>query len=586
MLDWTLRARVLNLIRLRSPRGDGVVTAVGGRTGVVIAPRTALGQAAALRPRGAAADIGVQRASPSGAHGSATAMRPELAWLALCAVGIMAALALRTPLNHDEGQYVAAADLVARGLLPYRDFPYLQTPLQPLLLAPIALMASGWTLVALRLVNALCAALAILLIGRTASALARDERAGALAMLLALVADPVLFAGTLARNDALPLLLLAGALERAVAVRGALSPGRLFAIGLLSAAAASAKINYAFPAAAICAQVLWRVREPSHRRAMLALLAGASVGALPTLGLALLAPRAFVFQVYTFNTVAAGAWAAVKGQSWRLSAPVRIAEWTAGMIQGPLLAMLVAGVAIRRMEGRLGAPPQPPIALGPVVAAATLATLLPTPSLRQYLIPLAAPLIPWFVALAWPKRNRLRSRRAVLLIGILASLGVARSVQALVHPAGGEAPLRVEREAHLIGRLARRSGATRLATLEPVHAVDSGIDLDPRFATGQFLFRAGDLPACADPALCPITTASIGRLRERPPGAILTGTQHKHPATISGGLDGLLDRWAADHRYRAVAIDRTNLLWLAPPASRSVRHASTGSEGALISPAG
>lgn len=237
------------------------------------------------------------------------------------------------------------------------------------------------------------------------------------------------------------------------------------------------------------------------------------------------------------------------------------------MMQGPLLAMLVMGSVMRWRITKPEALTQRPIALGPVVAATVLASVLPMPALRQYLIPLAAPLIPWFVALAWPRRYRGRSRWAVLLIGLIAVAGVARSALFLIHPNGEEAPLRVEREAHLIGRIALQSGATSIAKLEPVHAVDSGIDLDPRFTTGQFLFRAGNVRACAHAALCPITTASIERLGQRPPGATLTGTQHKHPGTIAGGLDGMLDRWAANHRYHAVAINRKNLLWLSPRAA-------------------
>jgi len=495
---------------------------------------------------------------------ASTTARSRKAYVILCAIGVMAALSLRTPLDHDEGQYVAAADLVAKGLLPYRDFPYLQTPLQPFLFAPIVWISPGWTLIALRLIDTLCVAAAILLIGRTASSLAKDERAGVVAMLLALVTDSVLFAGSVARDDALPLLLLAGALERLYAAAGPMRPGRAFVVGLLSAAAASTKISYALPAAAICVQAMWRAREPIHRRAMLALLAGSLVGALPTFYFALLVPRPFLFQVYSYSIVAVPDWAALKGQSWRLTIPVRIVEWTANMMKGPLLAMLVIGIVIRWRALKPEALVQPPIALGPVVAAATLATLLPMPSLRQYLIPLAAPLIPWFMALAKPYQQV--SRGAMVLIALTSGAGVAGSALLLIHPDGEEAPLRVEREAHLIGRIARQSGATSIATLEPIHAVDSGIDLDPRFATGQFLFRAGNVPACMDPALCPITTASIERLDVRPPGAILTGTQHKHPATIVGGLDGLLDRWAADHRYRAVAINRKNLLWLSPGA--------------------
>ena len=56
----------------------------------------------------------------------------------LAVLALFVSLALIIPSDHDEGQYVAAAHFVANGLRPYRDFPYLQTPLQPYLTAPLA----------------------------------------------------------------------------------------------------------------------------------------------------------------------------------------------------------------------------------------------------------------------------------------------------------------------------------------------------------------------------------------------------------------------------------------------------------------
>ncbi|WP_199743189.1 hypothetical protein [Sphingomonas ginsenosidivorax] len=73
-----------------------------------------------------------------------------MAWATLAI--IFMALALLRPVDHDESQYVAATVLTTHGLLPYRDFAYLQTPLQPFLFAPIA---GPWTWPALRIANAL-----------------------------------------------------------------------------------------------------------------------------------------------------------------------------------------------------------------------------------------------------------------------------------------------------------------------------------------------------------------------------------------------------------------------------------------------
>ena len=92
---------------------------------------------------------------------------------------ILCALALVRPIDHDESQYVAAAVLTAHGLLPYRDYAYLQTPLQPFLFAPLAWMAGVAAWPALRLANALLGAVALFVhVARRAAGRARPGRAG------------------------------------------------------------------------------------------------------------------------------------------------------------------------------------------------------------------------------------------------------------------------------------------------------------------------------------------------------------------------------------------------------------------------
>src|SRR5437867_2057688 len=84
-------------------------------------------------------------------------------WLAaLAALALLVLTGLFLPLDHDEGQYVAAAWLVHRGLLPFVDFPYLQTPLQPFILAPAAGLVPGWMWLSSRLINAVAVAMGLL----------------------------------------------------------------------------------------------------------------------------------------------------------------------------------------------------------------------------------------------------------------------------------------------------------------------------------------------------------------------------------------------------------------------------------------
>ena len=163
---------------------------------------------------------------------------------------LLCLLALARPIDHDESQYVAAAVLTAHGLLPYRDYAYLQTPLQPFLFSPLVWVTGTAAWPALRLFNALLGTLALFCTWRAARLVAPPSMALAATALFA-ACDAFLFSVGTARNDALPAACLAGALWLVVrAERG--DGDRLHAMGagLLFAAATAAKVSYALPAMA------------------------------------------------------------------------------------------------------------------------------------------------------------------------------------------------------------------------------------------------------------------------------------------------------------------------------------------------
>lgn len=125
----------------------------------------------------------------------------------LLAAALLIALSVAVrPINHDESQYVAAIALMRSGW-PYVDFAYLQTPLQPLLLSPLAAIPAGWLLVATRTANGLFAMASLALI-----LAAVRRRVGTPNALIALAAlgctDAFLLGGSAARNDALPMMLI------------------------------------------------------------------------------------------------------------------------------------------------------------------------------------------------------------------------------------------------------------------------------------------------------------------------------------------------------------------------------------------
>ncbi len=486
-------------------------------------------------------------------------------WLLVVAVALawLVPVALAMPANHDEGQYVSAAYFVARGLLPYRDFAYLQSPLQPFVYAPLAWLLPGWSYLATRLANALATALAAGLIGRTAAGLSGDHRIGWLAAAAVLSTDAVLFGGSVARNDALPFLLFALSLER---LFGVAAPGRarLALAGLAVGLAASAKLSFAVPAATMLAMALWH-GVWNRRASLAALLAGMALGGAPILIAVALVPTIFLFDVYHYSIDAVAAWQALSGASHRLALPERLREFTLLALLGPVPWLSIAIGAVRARETRrpLG------MSLYIVALACVLASFLPMPTYRQYLIPMTAPLVLLGAVNAAALRERLsksrgRTRLFALIVTLSALAGIGRTVGwALTKPLSSR-PLAIERQAHSIGTLARTVGARRIAGLDPLRLVDSGIDVDSRFAPGPFLFRAGDLAACRDRRLCAVTFRSLDGLDRDPPDAILTGTERRAPSRICGGLDGTLDRWAARHGYAVMPLANRQLLWFQP----------------------
>src|SRR5881394_2323824 len=124
--------------------------------------------------------------------------------LALWLIG----LALVRKLSIDEGQYIDSAVLTARGLLPYRDYAYLQTPLQPFAFAPLQWLFAGHVLIAIRLTNALLGGGTMLLVFGTARRMGANAGAALAAAAMLAACEPFTWSVGVARNDMLPALLM------------------------------------------------------------------------------------------------------------------------------------------------------------------------------------------------------------------------------------------------------------------------------------------------------------------------------------------------------------------------------------------
>ncbi|WP_374295717.1 DUF2029 domain-containing protein [Sphingomonas sp.] len=408
------------------------------------------------------------RMAPAGAPAPA---RRLLFW-ALLAAALMS-LSLARAVDHDESQYVAATVLAAHGLMPYRDFAYLQAPLQPFLFTPIAWAAGSWTWPALRLVNALLGALAVAFVHRAALRLGASSRAAAAAGLM-LCCDILLFSIGVARNDALPAALFAAALMVMTRLRGGKATrGSALLSGLLLGAAAAAKVSYALPAVAYG---VWALASP-HRHRPLWLALGAVPPTLLVLCCWWMAPEGFLFGVFHFPADAPAEYYA--RSPWKLSLAPKLVDSLKFLALGPALVALAFIISRGRMR-----------ALAPLLFACAVAALAPQPTWRQYWLPFLPPL---FIALALAWHRSPPGRNWRIAFAITAVAGLAPSAAALL-TTGGMSLAEAMRTSAAIRTAMDRTGVTGpVATLAPQFLPATGRLPDPDFAAGPFYYRSRHL---------------------------------------------------------------------------------------------
>lgn len=458
---------------------------------------------------------------------------PTKGAIVVAVTALLVLLALVRPIDHDESQYVAAAALTADGLLPYRDFAYLQTPLQPFLVAPIVWAANVWTWPVLRLVNALLGVATVGFVVAASRAWGARPAAALAAGGAFLTCDILLFAVGTARNDALPAACLAVVLWMCAARDGSRSHAAL--VGLVLAAAAATKLSYIFPGTALGLHFL------IHRRAR---VGWALAGALPVLLLVAwtwsLAPRAFLFEVVTFPHVAPTQFYA--DQPWKLTTSAKLTDAITFLALGAGLPALATVARVAWRERRL-------TLLDWLVVAGLLAALAPSPTWRQYLLPALPPL---FVRLAvlWNQRTPSRSWRIVFTV--FGAAGLATSVDGFF-PGETLTLMKAMREREPM-RAALDANGMRgpIATLSPQFLPAVGRLPDARFATGSFYFRSRALLTPAEEHSLHLVSYRRAPLIVGSRPVTVLGITPDRAETPQGDWDGMLLRMAVGKR-RTVA---------------------------------
>jgi hypothetical protein len=435
------------------------------------------------------------------------------ALLALWLFGI----ALIRPLSVDESQYVAATALTANGLLPYRDFAYLQTPLQPFVFAPLEGLFAGHLLLAMRMANALLGVATVIFVYAAARRAGANDRLALVAAMLLVACESFSWCAGVARNDMLPaILMMAGLWAIASSGRG----GHWLIAGLAFGLAASAKISYAVPAAAVFLADIW-TSDAIQRRRALVFAAGVTVGLLPTLSLAVLAPRAFLTEVIVFPATGPVQYYTGIGKAWRLG-PERFIGLLEAAAVGPAL---IAAIEVMR---RLWAEPERwwgnPARRAMIAAffGGLLSAALNRPFQIFYLLPALPPLF-ILVALLFSQRpSTPRWLQGVWLTFVCAGLIPVAGWMEQTRRAGISPALDAERRSDDLEAALRVRAEGPVATLAAQYL--GAAKIDPRFAAGPFLYRTRGFVSLVQAREWHVVTGDQnGTLAERPPAAFVTG---------------------------------------------------------------
>jgi len=425
-------------------------------------------------------------------------------------------LAFVRKLSIDESQYIASAVLTAQGLLPYRDYAYLQTPLQPFAFAPLQWLFAGHVLIAMRLTNALLGGGTVLLVFGTARRLGASGGAALVAAAMLTVCEPFTWSVGVARNDMLPsLLMMLGLFAIAKGITGA----RMFGAGVAFGLAAGVKISYAVPAATVFLAAIW-TRDPARWRTAISFAAGVSVGLVPTLILILLAPRQFLAEAIVFPALGPEQYYTEIGKAWRLG-PNRFLRLLIAAAIGPALIASVEIAWRGRTAQWLAHAVQRAMlaaAIGGLIGAA-----LNRPFQIFYLLPALPPLFVLAALMLGERRpNWLKAVWALSIAAGIVPVGawIVNAKKADIMPT-----LDAQRRADALGVALRANHVEGpIATLAGQFVPDAGADIDRRFAAGPFLYRTREFVSPDQAREWQVVTRDQpGSLPDQPPAAIVLG---------------------------------------------------------------
>ena len=484
--------------------------------------------------------------------------------------------------DHNEHMYVTAGALLADGKALYSEFPYLQMPLLPHLYNALYRLSGESQFLLKAKIFTWIAWVAAALALYWLSWMWSEDKLWSLAIVLLFVVNRH-FARTLheASNYAFP--IAASLASLAVAARGLRRDRKLLLFlisGLLAGIGFAAKAYHVVVALPLAVGLCFAVGAPTFaarlRRQTLPFACGFAIGMLPVLYYSVTDFELFWFQNFEFHRLTTLKYADL-GYPRAMDLPGKIAwfletQSPASTVVLGVLLVASLGLAVRGSERPQRVPGADPAILGILVATVCLtsaAVFAMTPVWPQYL---SLP-VPYLLLLIGALRARARPGGRLLLTGLaLVCFLACMRPPAMYHrihdalDSKNWIASQVQEGSENIRRILESKKLTgRVATLQPLWAIEAGLPIYEEFATGPFIFAVGD--RMNDRQRERVVGTSPKYLEElfgkEPPAAILTGFYGRDILWEETALT----RYARLHGYtpaRVVCGERRARLFLRP----------------------
>lgn len=504
---------------------------------------------------------------------SATWQTALFAALLLVALVLSFGQALRMS-DHNEEMFVTAGVLAAQGQIPYRDFSYVQMPYLPFIFGELfRLFDMANPVLVARIFNWLAWAIGAFLIGLGCKLAGGSVRICLAAACLYLANPCMLRITHEASAYALPAALAIGQavlclrMSRSACARS--QSALAFFTGALGGLAVGVKL-YFLP---VVLPYILLAGFAQSRKLDLARLAWAAAGfcfaLLPAALLFASCPREFLFNnllVHGHNTAAYRALDIKSGglvPNMQLGDKIRFVA--VSIVSSPtIVATIVLGLwswAHSDLRAALRGSPLWPHILAAVFSL-SLAIAVPcwmTPSFPQYL----ALMMPYGILLAGLLASNVLPRHAgthmwlcmVCVAVSVVSVFSIMNARALVSPSQMWNPVQRARIGAEIRSKLEASGAMgKLATINPVNAINAGVPFYDQFSTGPFVYPLADRLSVLEQDLYVVVSSNrvAGLFDADPPAAILAGIYP--PGWFFN--DAALRSYAESRGYDAVKLSR------------------------------